>query len=66
MVIIKKIVFEIKMHIMDVRWRTSPFYSCWAMYPPSFYHRYTPEEQKQIKERDLAKIRKMISELKND
>ena len=64
--IIRKIIFEIRMHIMDVCWRFSMNYSCWAMYPPSFYHRYTPDEQKQIKERDLVKIREMISELENN
>ena len=63
MQMINKIIFEIRMYIMDVRWTFSLDYNSWAMYPPSFYHRYTPEEQKQIKERDLAKIRKIISEL---
>ena len=65
MEIIKKIVFEIKMHIIDARWRSLPFHSCWAMYPPSFYYRYTPEEQKRIKEKDFAELRAMIAELDN-
>lgn len=58
----KKIVFEIRMQIMDARWRHSFLRSCWEPYPPSFYHRYTPEEQRRIRDRDLAEIRAMLEE----
>lgn len=58
----KKIVFEIRMQIMDARWRHSFLRSCWEPYPPSFYYRYTPEEQKQIRERDFAEIRALLKE----
>jgi hypothetical protein len=34
--------------------------SCFELYPPSFYIRYTPEEQKKIYERDKVRIRKML------
>jgi hypothetical protein len=33
------------------------------MYPPSFYIRYTPEEQKKIYERDKVRLRKMHEEM---
>jgi hypothetical protein len=33
------------------------------MYPPSFYIRYTPEEQKKIYERDKVRLRKMLEEM---
>jgi hypothetical protein len=35
---------------------------CFEMYPPSFYIRYTPEEQKEIYERDKKKIRELLDE----
>jgi len=63
--IVRKIIFEIRMHIMDARWRNSFLRSCWEIYPPSFYYRYTPEEQKRIKERDFAELRAMIAQLDN-
>ena len=62
----KKVIFEIRMCIMDIRWRTSLFYSSWQIYPPSFYYRYTPEEQKQIRERDFAEIRAMLEEFEEN
>ena len=33
------------------------------MYMPSFYIRYTPEEQEQIKERDHKKIKELLDSL---
>ena len=59
----KKIKFEIRMYIIDTRWRNQWFH-CWEMYPPSFYYRYTPDEQKQIRDRDIAEIRAMLEEYK--
>ena len=56
----KKIIFEIRMQIMDARWRNSMLRSCWEVYPPSFYYRYTPEEQRQIKDKHFAEIRAML------
>lgn len=40
--------------------------SCWEVYPPSFYYRYTPEEQKQIRERDFAEIRALLKEFEEN
>lgn len=57
----KRIIFEIRMHIMDARWQ-SQWFHCWEMYPPSFYYRYTPEEQKKIIDRDIREIRAMLEE----
>jgi SpoVK/Ycf46/Vps4 family AAA+-type ATPase len=37
--------------------------TCFEMYPPSFYIRYTPEEQKKIYERDKVRLRKMLEEM---
>lgn len=62
----KKVVFEIRMQIMDARWRSSMLRSCWEVYPPSFYYRYTPEEQKQIRERDFAEIRALLKEFEEN
>ena len=62
----EKVVFEIRMQIMDARWRNSMLRSCWEVYPPSFYYRYTPDEQKQIKNRDFARIRVLLEEYEED
>lgn len=53
------------MHIIDAMWRNQ-FFHCWEMYPPSFYYRYTPEEQKQIRDRDIAEIRAMLEKFKEE
>ena len=62
--IFEKIVFEIRMHIMDARWHSQGFH-CFELYPPSFYYRYTPEEQKQIRDRNMAEIRALIEEFED-
>lgn len=60
----KKICFEIKMRELDEQWRMR-FGYCFEMYPPSFYYRHTPEEIKEISERDFKRLREMIAELDN-
>lgn len=60
--IIKKIIFEIRMHFMDFRWRMSVDRSCFDFYPPSFYYRYTPEERKKLIDKDMTEIRKMLED----
>lgn len=60
----RRILFEIRMFIMDVRWHNKWFH-CWESYPPSFYYRYTLEEQQNIIDRDFEEIRKMLEEFKN-
>lgn len=56
----KKIIFEIRMFRMDVKWYDR--LHCWDMYPPSFYYRYTPEQQKEIMNIDIAEIKAMLEE----
>lgn len=56
----KKIVFEICMLRMDAKWYDR--IHCWEMYPPSFYYRYTPAEQKAIRSRDIAELKVMLEE----
>lgn len=57
--ILKKMAFEIKMFFMDLGWHMD-MDRCWKGYPPSFYHRYTEEEQKRIWERDKAEIIELL------
>ena len=56
--ICKKIIFEIRMFRMDMKWYGR--LHCWEMYPPSFYYRYTPEEQEEIRSKDIAELRAML------
>lgn len=58
-----KIKFEIRMHNMDYKWRMFGG-GCFGEYPPSFYHRHTPEEIKKITEDNRKKLLDMIEELK--
>lgn len=60
----EKICFEIKMRDMDAQCRDMCG-SCFGMYPPLFYYRHTPEEIKEISERDVKRLREMIAELDN-
>lgn len=62
--IIDKIVLEIKCCRADKNLlRTLGCASCFEMYPPSFYIRYTPEQQKKIYERDMKKLQELIDTL---
>lgn len=60
--LLKKIGFEIKMFWIDFLWGFS-LEREWSGYPPSFYHRYTEEEQKKIWERDKAEIMRLLDEI---
>lgn len=66
--ILKKIFDRIIVEIRCYRADNTPFrqlncVTCFEEYPPSFYIRYSPEEQKAIKERDRKEIKKLIDEL---
>jgi len=61
--LLHKIAFEIRMHIMDARWR-SQWFHCWEAYPPSFYYRYTAEEREAIWQRDKKELERLIEEFK--
>ena len=63
--IIDKIKLEIKFYRADAMYRGFRGF-CWIekpMYMPSFYIRYTPEEQEQIKENNRKKIKELIDSL---
>ena len=62
--IINKIVVEIKCHRADNNLlRTLGCATCFEMYPPSFYVRYSPEQQKEIYERDKKKLLELLDTL---
>lgn len=62
--IIDQIVLEIRCYRADNNLlRTLGCASCFEMYPPSFYIRYTSEEQKKIYERDMKKLLQMLDTL---
>ena len=59
--IIDKIVLEVECYKADNKpFRTFGCSSCFEMYPPSFYIRYTPEQQKEIYERDMKKLQDLL------
>ena len=58
--ICEKIIFEVRMFRMDMKWYGR--LHCWEMYPPSFYYRYTPEEQEKIRSKEIAEIKAMLKE----
>lgn len=60
--IIGKIKLEIKCYRADAMYRGFGWIEK-PMYMPSFYIRYTPEEQEQIKERDHKKIKELLDSL---
>lgn len=65
--IIGKIILEIKCYRADNNLlRTSGCTSCFEMYPPSFYIRYTPEQQKQIYEKDMKKLKHILDQKKTE
>ena len=58
--ILKKIIFEIKMRWVDWKYYTFDPLSRGAIYPPSFYLRYTPEEQARIQMEQLEELTEML------
>lgn len=67
--IFRRIIDRIKLEIRCYRADNTPLRSlgctsCFEMYPPSFYIRYTPEQQKEIYERDRKKLQELIDSLK--
>ena len=61
---IKKILYKIqqeyKYYRMDRKYYSSIFLHCWDMYPPSFYERYSKDEQEKIIEKDLTELYDML------
>lgn len=60
----KKVIFETRMFVMDVRWRMSG-QRCHEMHPPSFYHRNTPEVVERIMLQERTELLEMIEGLAN-
>lgn len=61
----EKIRFEIHMYKIDKEWRLFGG-RCFGGYPPSFFHRHTPEEAKRIMNEDYEEIKKIINEYKKE
>lgn len=62
--IIDKIKIEIKCYFVDLK-ETMKLErnTCFRMYKPSFYIRYTPEQQKAILEEDKKRIVELLREM---
>lgn len=60
-----KIKFEWDMWRMDSLWR---FYegNRWALFPPSFYYRHTPEEAERIIEETETELQAVIDKYANN
>lgn len=63
--ILRKIIDKIALEIECSRADYTPLrmfgcIRCFEMYPPSFYIRYTPEQQKEIYERDRKKLQELL------
>lgn len=62
--IIAKIILEMKCYRADNNFlHALGCASCFEMYPPSFYIRYSPEQQKKIYERDRKKLLELLDTL---
>lgn len=59
-VFLGKLLQEYKYYRMDRKYYRSTMFHCWDMYPPSFYARYTKEEQERIVEEDMAELYAMV------
>lgn len=59
---IKKCMWELKLKIMDMKWKFDGAYR-YEIFPPSAYQRATPEEQEQMDEIELEDLRRMIDQL---
>lgn len=59
---IDKIRFKMKLKRMDRAYYIFGW-SCFGLFPPSFYYTHTPEEIEEITNRELEKIKQMLAEL---
>lgn len=62
-VVIKKIIFRMKLRRMDDMYY---FFggSCFSMFPPSFYLTHTPEEVEEITNQEIEKMKQILNEMK--
>lgn len=59
-----RIKLEVKCFLVDLQDASSlSINTCFRMYKPSFYIRYTPEEQEKIKAEDKKKLLALLDEL---
>lgn len=64
---VKEIVDTIRLKIKLDRMDRSYYmfgWSCFGLFPPSFYYTHTPEEVEEITNRELEKIKQMLDEMK--
>ncbi|MDO4286384.1 MAG: hypothetical protein Q4C40_01505 [Eubacteriales bacterium] len=61
--IVDTIRFKIKLDRMDRAYYMFGW-SCFGLFPPSFYYTHTPEEVEEITNRELEKIKQMLDEMK--
>lgn len=59
----KKVKFEHKMRKMDKLWYFMGG-NCFGLFPPSFYHRHSDEEAKQITRETIAKLNAIVEDYK--
>lgn len=59
---IDKIGFKIRMAEMDLAYFLFGW-SCFSLFPPSFYYTHTPKEIEEITNRELESIRKLLDEM---
>lgn len=61
--LLEKIKFERKKRRMDELWYSMGG-NCFGLFPPSFYHRHSKEEIKQITGKTLATLRSILADYK--
>ena len=55
------ILHKYKLYKMDRDFYMSPLHEGF-LYPPSFYYTHTPEEIKEIEQKEIAELREMVEE----
>lgn len=59
-IFIRKVLFEIKMRLIDWEFYMFHPFSAGTFYPPSFYLRHTPEEREKIRQKEIEELREML------
>jgi len=62
--IIEKLRMRSKLKRMDAIWYERGG-SCFGLFPPSYYYKYSEEEMEKLKEQELGKLRAIIEDYKN-
>ena len=61
--LVNKILFRIRLELMDELWLLSEPIFRNTPYPPSFYYYHTPKEIKQMEEEEIIHLRVMVAEI---